>query len=295
MISGKKPHGYTILEVMIVLLITGVLLTTVGGTLRGRQQQSQFTAGVREFEAELNTKINEVASGQYPGNAGWTCSAGATGVSWTPSPSEQGTNIGCTFLGKVFHPYTNGTYDIYNIAALRQNPIGDKEVKNLTEAKPSIVAKKIPSDSSRPEGRETSKLPYGLVVKKILLTPESGTPKTVPGIAFVTTLGNYVSNTNVLVSASQSVDVMPVCTSGLTGDAKSCSSDVPLDSNPSDITVFSDRFSSYLQDSLRNPQKTVICIAKSQSDTNSSAAIILGKNSGKLSTETTFNPSVEGC
>lgn len=300
MISGKKPHGYTIIEVMIVLLITGVLLTSVGGTLRGRQQQSQFTAGVREFEANLNTEINEVASGQYPGNGNWKCEATGSGVRWTESPSEQGTNIGCTFLGKVFHPYTNGTYDIYNIAALRQNPIDGREVKNLTEAKPSIVAKNTPTDLSRPEGRETSKIPYGLVVKKIVLTPEtpeSVSPITVPGIAFVTTLGNYVSNTNDLVSASQSVDVMPVCTSGLSGGAKSCSSGVlDLDNNPLDIISFSNAFSNYyLQDSLRNPQKIVICIAKSQSDTNSSAAIILGKNNSKLSTEVTFNPSGAGC
>lgn len=294
MISGKKPHGYTIIEVMIVLLITGVLLTTVGGTLRGRQQQSQFTAGVREFEANLNTEINEVASGQYPGNTTWTCKLSGSGeLEWQFISSDQGTNTACTFIGKVLHPYVDGSYDIYNIAALRKN--GDNEVTNLASAKPSIVARKDASETGIPESRETAKLPYGLVIKQLKLTPETGAVINVPAIAFVVTLGNYAVGSPDLVSSSQSVDVMPVCDNGLAPSQKSCFLTDNLDTSATNITNISDGVKNNLKDTLRKPKQIVICLAKSQSDTNSSAAIILGKNNSKLSTEVTFNPSGAGC
>lgn len=295
MISGKKPHGYTIIEVMIVLLITGVLLTTVGGTLRGRQQQSQFTAGVREFEANLNTEINEVASGQYPGNTTWTCKLSGSGeLEWQFISSDQGTNTACMFIGKVLHPYVDGSYDIYNIAALRKN--GDNEVTDLAGAKPSIVARKDASETGIPESRETSKLPYGLVIKQLKLTPETGGVINVPAIAFVVTLGNYAAGSQAdLVSSSQSVDVIPVCNSGLTGSGQSCSTSDNLDTSATNITNISEGVKNNLKNTLRKPKQIVICLAKSQSDTNSSAAIILGKNNSKLSTEVTFNPSGAGC
>ena len=57
--------GYTILEVMIVMTVTGALFATTALLLSGKQAQSEATQSVRRLESELQLVASEVGNGYY--------------------------------------------------------------------------------------------------------------------------------------------------------------------------------------------------------------------------------------
>ena len=63
--GGKRPLGYTIIEVMIVLAVSGVMFIIAASFISGKQESTAFTEGANEFASQLQQTIAEVADGQY--------------------------------------------------------------------------------------------------------------------------------------------------------------------------------------------------------------------------------------
>ena len=103
--GGEKAGGFTIVEVLIVLVVTSALLVSAVLLVGGRQNRTQFMTGINSFQQELQQVINETASGYYPSRGDFVCSGNATGAPTFTSvgagSAQQGTNGGCIFLGKV--------------------------------------------------------------------------------------------------------------------------------------------------------------------------------------------------
>ena len=68
--SGGRSHGFTIVETMIVLAVSGALFTSAIFFIGGRQQKAEFTASVRNFETSINDIANDVSDGYFADNAG---------------------------------------------------------------------------------------------------------------------------------------------------------------------------------------------------------------------------------
>ncbi len=128
--------GYTILEVMIVLAVTGSLFFSAALMLGGRQAQTEFSQSARDYESKIQSVVSEVTQGYYPSVS---CLAPASGKVQVPSgASSTGASTGCIFLGKVMNMHTNAT-DIITVLG-RQFSSGTVDVKTLNEALPVKVA-----------------------------------------------------------------------------------------------------------------------------------------------------------
>jgi len=99
-----EKAGFTILEVMIVLVVTGVLFISAVVLINGRQNRTQFQVAINLVQQQIQQIINETNNGYFPKDTAYTCARGVAGppvLTAVASGDHQGTNSGCLFLGKV--------------------------------------------------------------------------------------------------------------------------------------------------------------------------------------------------
>jgi prepilin-type N-terminal cleavage/methylation domain-containing protein len=94
--------GFTILETMIVLAVSGILAVSAILLVGGRQNKVEFQTAINDLTQQIQQVINETASGYYPNNKSFNCSANpGTAPSIAAGTNGQGTNSGCLFVGKA--------------------------------------------------------------------------------------------------------------------------------------------------------------------------------------------------
>jgi type II secretory pathway pseudopilin PulG len=103
-----RSEGYTILEALIFLAVSGILFAVIYPTFIGRDNTEKFSQSVRDLESKINDTANDVSTGYFPASAN-RCSVNGSGrIVITGSGSEQGTNVDCIFLGKALR-FNNDT------------------------------------------------------------------------------------------------------------------------------------------------------------------------------------------
>lgn len=99
---AKRQAGFTIVEVMIVLAVTGIMFVAAATTINGRQNETEFTTAINALQQRLQQIANETASGFYPNSGNFICTGSSTGAAtFTAGSNQQGTNGGCIFMGKA--------------------------------------------------------------------------------------------------------------------------------------------------------------------------------------------------
>ena len=181
--------GYTILEVMIVLVVTTALFVGVVSLLGGRSQQTETTQAVRDFESKLQNIASDVANGYYPN--GFTCTAdsGGSAIVLNATAIGGGTNVGCIFLGKVLALDTADTDIITVVGRQFTSSIASTDVSTLAEAKPVAVAR-----SGGPDVTDTYIHKYSLQVTKMVQLSDNTT--NVGAIAFITQLSGGIGGSS---------------------------------------------------------------------------------------------------
>lgn len=199
----KTQRGFTIVEVMIVLAITGVLFVSITATLQGKRQKAEFQQAINAVKTEIEQSISEVQTGYYPSDASFSCTAGAVPVSG--SATEQGSNKTCVFLGKVLQ-FGKGygtdpeSYAVYTLT-------GQRDQTSFPDSEPIIVN----NDSTK----EVKPLQFGLTVTSMRI---GGGGPPVGAVAFVPSFGqkgsllygsqadnDVIALNTTLTSASESV------------------------------------------------------------------------------------------
>ena len=169
--GGSQPHGYTIVEVMLFLTISGIMFIVAFGFVGSKQQKSQFRQGMFAIDSQIKTVINDVANGYYASTDNISCTGGGTGIapsiSSGPSGSKtQGTNKGCVFLGKVIQFSVQGTnnngYNLFTVAGNQYvSNASDKVLAtNFAQAKPIA----LPQSAG---ATDIKTLEWGIVVSHI--------------------------------------------------------------------------------------------------------------------------------
>lgn len=124
-----SPGGFTIVEVLVVVAVTGALFVSVVLLVAGRQQKAQFQQAVNNVTAQIETAINEAQSG-YPGNTAGCRNTGSTYTATSPDSS-------CIFLGKAIQFTTNAnenaTMGIHTI-------VGKRDSTSVADAQPYTFA-----------------------------------------------------------------------------------------------------------------------------------------------------------
>lgn len=265
--SSSRAEGFTIVETLIVLAVTGLLFVSAALAISGRQASAQFTQGVRKVESQLQATINEVSSGYYPNNGDITCD-GITGEPRLRSGvADRGTNEGCMFLGKVLQLAVDDgsepeSYNVYSLVGLRANSSGI--VASLADARPKVIAASS-ADSATPDVFDEEVMPYGLTVERMHygnLTYD--TSRSIGAVGFVSRLDDPATS-----SPSQQLELLAIPGTA-TGDSKIAGVD-GINDNIDSLTV----------DQI-NPEEGVHICLKSGT-TNQSALVTLGGGGRPLS------------
>lgn len=276
--TGVSTHAYTIVEVMIVLVVTGALLISTLTLISGQQRKTEFTQAVREVESQIQDIINDVATGFYPDTNNFTCNATAsTGPSFTGGDKGQGTNQGCIYLGRVLHfgvGNSSNSFNIYTVAGRRQTTGAGgqaKEAETLAQTYPIVVSATTDNQTLR-FGLSTTTMKY----------VNSGITTNIGAVAFISSLAAYNPGTSNLVSGSQKVELFPVVTTP-----------PPSQPNQSEATIVS-AVTSYLisLNPVKNPDGGVIICFKS-GGTDQYGQITIGSNERQLTTKMTIGSG--GC
>jgi len=263
--GGKhRSGGFTIVETMIVLGVTGLLFTLILVTLSGRQARTQFEQSIQEVKSQIQQTINDVAAGYYPNGGAFKCVPSSSGPQFSAGSTDQGENAGCVFLGKVLQFKVASTdpeqFNVFSISGLQRVASTGNEVTTYAEAMPKAIAPST-TDGSIPDQTEKKNLLYGLSVYSMTYGT-SNTP--IGAVGFVNSLASY-SGGNV-VSGAQSVQMIPVpgTSLGSAADSTATSINTNLASGP------------------LNPTGGVkICFASGT--TNQSGLVTIGGNERQLS------------
>lgn len=180
-IKNINKTGFTIVETMIVLGVSGVMFVSAASMVTGQQAKARFKSSMTDIVSRIQSTINEASSGYYPSSNKLECIVGADGPEINETAAkEQGSNNDCIYLGRaiMFGPNTSDPqeYFLQTLVGLRKN--GGNEVTNFAQAK--VIAA---GPSSGFDISETKELQYGTTTA--WMKTDESTPLEVAGVAFV--------------------------------------------------------------------------------------------------------------
>ncbi len=204
-ITKKSPKqvGFTIIEVMIFLAVSGLTFLIAATFISGKEAQAEFVTGMRNANNIVNNTINDVANGNYPLPVSYSCSV-TSGVPIVTSSS--GDHVGCVLIGKVIVPETNSDANRYSIFSV----VGCQFVFNgVCSATQGVAPTDLANEGSTVVNfmTQSNNWPGGVSITKLLLV--SGANTTNIG-AFGIFGGLPQINGGVYVSGSQAANVVVV-------------------------------------------------------------------------------------
>lgn len=193
--GGQATLGFTIVETLIVLAVTGILFASVAVMISGRQGKTQFQQASNEIASRISQVISEVSQGYYPNIGGTSCTASGGRLNFSTGSGVQGQNRGCVFLGKVMQFGVQNTdpeqFITYSLAGCQYKDCGSSgtsEASSLSEARPLVI----------PASSDTSILQFGLSVAWMKYDGV-----TTRGVGFLQSLGSYNGCTGLCSGSSQ--------------------------------------------------------------------------------------------
>ncbi|MCA9328506.1 hypothetical protein KC959_01945 [Candidatus Saccharibacteria bacterium] len=204
-------RGYTILEVLIFIAVSALIFVFAMIAISGRQEQVQFTQGVREFEAKVQDILNDITTGYYAANPTIRCEivAGNASLDFSLTNNEDlGTNNNCIYIGKVIQVLPDGAdadkrMFIYNLVGKRYADTENSLIADtITEVSPKLVSSSAPGSNDSSEEYFTR---YGLKITKLIELP---TASPAPEFGAFSIISNFAGGgSGVTTSQSQSVRV----------------------------------------------------------------------------------------
>lgn len=196
-LTAPRDGGFTVIEVMIVLAVTGALFVSAAIMIAGRQNRTAFEQAVRNVHSQIQGIIDEVAIGHYSNRNDFSCTPGPGGPQIGPGSNGLGKNSGCIFLGKAIQFDVQGTdpeqFAVYTLAGLQKQFGTNLEAVNRATALPKVIE---PANT-------TVQLESGLTTYDMWYNTGTGGNQPLGAVGFMTSLAKY-SGTDI-ISGSQSV------------------------------------------------------------------------------------------
>ena len=213
--GGEHSNGFTVVETIIVLAVTGILFVSAVSLIEGRQNEAEFMTGINNLQQQIQQIINETASGYYPNNGTtFSCSSSpGSAPTITPLPSGstqyQGTNGDCIFLGKAVYfngSSSAGNFTVYPLTGNRLDVAGN-QVTSLSAARPVAIAPGASSPSGYPNDSTTFSAENGLMFAwaKYETSPGTYALSTSAVVAFINSPTSFGNPS--LLSGSQQLGV----------------------------------------------------------------------------------------
>ncbi len=122
-VKQKTPmhKGFTIIEVMIFLAISGVTFLIAASFINGKEAQVEFRTGMTNANGIIQTLINDVADGSYPLAASQylSCDISSVPPIINNPVSTPPDHPDCALIGKIIAPENSSntsSYSIYSVA-----------------------------------------------------------------------------------------------------------------------------------------------------------------------------------
>lgn len=153
--------GYTIIEVMIVLVISTALLGSTLLMVNQRNQRTAFAQAAEDVRQRMQDTLNDIATGYYPTTNRLNCVTNddtgppvVTQLAPAAPDKPQGSNANCIFMGKAveFNKPTAGSagtvnaYTIVGRKTINQDAL-KREVSSIADAKPVVASSSFDSFS----------------------------------------------------------------------------------------------------------------------------------------------------
>jgi type II secretory pathway pseudopilin PulG len=211
--ARARAQGYTIIETLIFLAITGSLFVTVAILITGQQRKTEFNQGVRDLESSMQDISNDIATGYYANTNNFICSdggvAGVRPVISSSGTNNQGANNGCTFIGKVVQFAPSGsksTYKIYTVVGKQR--VGNQDAQDFNKAMPTVIYPEN-AGSGIPDASDTNTLAGGVTAEWVRYTNSPATPQQIGSFGFFTSFGKPSTSTGSL-SGTQDIQLVPI-------------------------------------------------------------------------------------
>lgn len=209
--GGKhKAAGFTIVETMIVLAVTGVMFLSVVLLISGKQNNTEFQQAINAVVTQLQQTTREVSIGYYPDVNNIKCTANGKLNFVNGTTTQQGTSQGCVFLGKVIQfglgqASANEQYATFVLAGCQHiSCSGAAEATTLSEASPMVIDRGTSSSTSNfPVATTLRVLENGLQTKYVKYYDASGNAFNTRAFGLLQSLGSYTSSCTGLCSGSQ--------------------------------------------------------------------------------------------
>ncbi len=287
--GGDQPRGFTIIEVMIFLAVSGLLFASAMTLIISQNSRTEFIQSTREFESRILDIINDVAVGYYPTNRQIKCDANlpiGSGITLSESPVgvpiPQGTNSGCTFIGLVvqFAPQGSDGRNIraYTIAGQRLKTASPLvEVTNIEMAQGKAIAKESAVDTAPDVFQDINVGP--IRIGKVIYQQGAAVTET-GGVGFFTTFKGYTAGS--LDSGTTSAVLAPL-------PPIPTSSSFTIDQVPTDFVYNLNRLlpDTNFKNSFNPSDGVTICLLSL--GTSQHALLKIGGDSRQLTTQLTFH------
>ena len=203
--SGGKNRGYTIVEVMIFLAISGVMFIMAAIFISSKQAAAQFGQGLNGLASQLQSTIQEVSDGQYTTLDTLSCNSAVTSLTLgTSSTTGQGTNGDCVFLGKLvqFKPSNTSWSGADNPLHYLIIPVAGDRTKVTDDLNGTLPTLLYKSDGTLDALTSNSKIPQNLAVDMVSAIDSTNVPHPVYAFGF---LANPAVQSGKLQNGAQSV------------------------------------------------------------------------------------------
>ena len=269
--SSALMAGFTIVETMIVLAVTGVLFASIATTWFGRQHKTEFQTSAQEIRSKIQQVISEVQNGYFPNQNNFSCSGSSPSLQFSSDAStakEQGTNYPCVFLGKVIQFHIGNAqpeeYRVYTVAA-------DGSKTQLSDAEATVIAPDGGIDL--PDNSTSGTLHSGLSLQAYKVDPAqavkfSQTASKSIALGFLSSLGSLDGN-GAYTNGTQQVNFYPLTE----------------DTFPSDSAAAAHALNGLLSSNLSTTANSQTQLCFQSGSTNQFAVITIGANNSTLTAD----------
>lgn len=240
---ASTQRGFTIIEVILFLAISGLLLTVAIATISASINSSRFNDTIRSTTSYLQRQYNEVATGQSDRSDSVACDT-ATGQITTGTPSPAGMTD-CVIMGR-FIKLEGAEFTVRYITGHRSSLVGisSDDVTAIMEMDPQVAGAAVYAGEYD--------VPWGI---DLVNTALSGTPTASPSTGFAIiqspASGNVLYFTEENITATEPVlDPAFINTNNLNRTAQLCFADNSLISRTGRINIGNGRGQEIIQTDL---------------------------------------------